>query len=190
MSSRGLLPQLVDVLRALTDSQTLLVQRVRRACLEDEGGPLPSVEELSEPALDPSRTARSLVMTDPTPRDQGEQLPAASVQVTTPSALDFAALASHQGAGAATVTADGPEEFTPPPRTATTTTGFVVGPDANRNETSQHPAWPEPSRQGEPGHETATRDYNFFDELDAKLAGLPDTNLREAKGEAPDESAV
>jgi len=190
-SSKGLLPELVDVLRALTDSQTLLAQRVRRACLEYQGGGSPLVNErLPGQALDPSRQSRVLVAANPKPRsNQGEQ-PDQSVQATTSSAFDTAASTTHQGIGAATVNADRIEAPTPPSQTSGAATASVDHPDTRPRETALRPDWPESTRREDTGRPAATRDYNFFDELDAELAGLPGTKVRDDEGEPPEESVV
>jgi hypothetical protein len=192
VSSKGLLPQLVDVLRALTDSQTLLAQRVRRACHEHEGGHCPAVAgALPGPTLDPSRQTHTIVATNPTRAGmQGERLPEHPVQETAPRAFDTAAATSHPDVGAATVAADRPEGCVSASLTIEATTAFNDDLDARARATSLPPPWPEPTGPEVPGRSAATRDYNFFDELDDKLAVLAGPELRDDEGEAPDESAV
>jgi len=117
ISVNGLLPQLIDLLHALTEGQELLSRKVRDARLEYTCQPAPVDERC--PHTEPSDSA--------VPR---------SFMGTSPNA------------------------------------GTPADPS---NETSTRTDWLNSAR---PGVETTTaqsnRDYNFFDELDARLADLQD----------------
>jgi hypothetical protein len=142
MPPQGLLPQLVDVLEALADSQQLLARRVRTACLEQSGGPVPVVEEL------PPSPASGFALQ--------------SVKLISRNDDSVATLAVAPTEQAAAVD---PLPQAPAPRA-----------DNHDSASSAMPglALPDVTRRAATGAEPESRDYNFFDELDATLADLTD----------------
>jgi hypothetical protein len=128
-SRKGLLPQLVDVLHAMADSQKLLIHRIRKAQLERLSGRPLEVDQ-SPPVLGLApEPADAPFLTIPTVRIPVCEQYDSSSPVT--------------------------EEMRSDPAVATASIRLE---EARQNK-----------RKGESG----SRSYNFFDELDARLADLP-----------------
>jgi len=173
-SSKGLLPQLIDLLHALTEGQELLTSRVRDAMLESTCHPSPGVERRGEPCDGP----RSLMVPSPdasiatrreAPRDNVDLGPGP----TSASGFENGSLPEpSNGVRAAPVSGMASEETPPsdPPAAVVTHAGPPGDPS---NEAHIQTGRLNSTQDG--GEATAAplnRDYNFFDELDARLAGL------------------
>jgi hypothetical protein len=175
-SSKGLLPQLIDVLHALTEGQDLLSRKVREARLEHYRHTDPVVEgsvqtEPSNPLAPPT-----VVGTGPDGSiGSRRELPPDNMEIGggPASVNDFGNGPWPEpgiGASAVPVSSTIPEtsSLSNPPTTMVT---FEDAPADVPNETSVQTDWP-----AAPPSETTTaslnRDYNFFDELDARLADL------------------
>jgi hypothetical protein len=176
--SKGLLPQLIDVLHALTEGQELLSSKVRDARLEHSCHSATVVERRpqAEPADDPSsRVSRS---------------PDGSIGVhgsppTSNIELDAGPTSKIDGGG----DASSPE---PAGGTATAPETALIPETASRSDASETTATPSSMDAGTPSEASArnnglnsaqpvettkaslNRNYNFFDELDARLADLKD----------------
>ncbi len=179
ISSKGLLPQLIDVLHALTEGQELLSRKVRDARLEQTCHSAPVVERC--PQAEPSDFA--------SPRSFEVASLNASIGVRREPPTDNvelgAGLTSVNGFGngslpepsigvsAAPASATIPEAASPsnPPAAIVTHAGTHA--DLS-SETSARTNWLNSAGPGETTTAPANRDYNFFEELDAKLADLQD----------------
>lgn len=183
-STKGLLPQLTEVLYALTESHTKLLGKVQ--CLRvQHAHPAPSAWNITkEPTL--ALTSDSAIAHVPQPI---ERFTSPALEALRPHPIDQAEFASVPNATAPSgseevpdtatrqdVEADGAESKVPP---ATTTAaeaewrteefGSVHAPD---HAATQDRLGPE--RSDLSGDAFDGRNYNFFDDLDARLAGLGD----------------
>jgi|GEM_PF-4945028 len=178
ISSEGLLPQLIDVLHALTEGQELLSRKVRNARLE-----YTSRSTLVErcPQVEPSDFAapRSLVGTSPNASIGIRQEPPTDniESGAGPTSVNgFGNGSSPEpsiGASAAPISATVPEAASPSNPPATIVTHADTPADLS-NETPARTDWLNSAGLGETTRAPSNRDYNFFDELDARLAGLQD----------------
>jgi hypothetical protein len=173
--SNGLLPQLVDVLQALAESQQLLTDRIRRAHLELVGGPSSRVEESWQaPPLDRESAAIPLVVTGPIPAgDMREPFARDSSELSIESTGVPSNSASNRGIEVGSITFND-QEMAAPPNTQTKATTSFAEPEANPSATPNQPNDLRTTRRDEPSTKHEDRSYNFFDELDARLAGLGD----------------
>ena len=173
--SKGLLPQLVDLLRALADSQELLTDRIRRAHLEflgvdpltgddlrqaapieterPAGYPLVASDSTEAPDIrelfSPDQVALS-IGTSRTPSDSNSNLAAEDVSVNL-NGREGATLPSNSSAASTTSAHEPGDPLKAPPKQ----------PD-DLTTTPQNQAPIEPGYHG----------YNYFDELDARLTDL------------------
>lgn len=176
--SKGLLPQLIDVLHALTEGQELLSRRVREARLDHNGDSGPVVERCGQAEPSDAGSPPSFVGSNPN----------ASIEIRQERTSNTAELVAgpispnDSGNGsspepsisayAASVSAPVLEAAAPssPPPAMTD-----VGTPA---DLSSEPSDPTDRIDSAPPVETTTaslnRDYNFFDELDSRLADLQD----------------
>ena len=176
-SSKGLLPQLIDVLHALTEGQELLARKVREARLEHYRRTDPVVER--DPQTAPSDPLASRIFVDTGPDTSvgiRREQPSGTIDSNAhPTSFDGSANGPRpepsSGASEAPVGSTVREASSPPPAeyvTDTDTPADVLG------EGSAQTDWLD---QRPPSEETTAplnRDYNFFDELDARLADLQD----------------
>jgi hypothetical protein len=173
--SRGLVPQLVDLLHALTASQELLTHRVRNAHLELLGLHPSGVDESwqTQPLdpVEPQLASTAGAISTPT-YDLCEPFSADTDEARkAPSALAVAASDSDpsvKGNGVSVHHHVVPAPITWPERIAS------VKDDALEKERTQ-PKDFQTTRRDTTGLEPENRNYNFFDELDARLADLGDS---------------
>lgn len=182
-SNLGLFPQLIDVIRAMTEGQELLSHKLRTVRLMHPGPWTPEDDPLQEVLWDgvgllssndaAPRAVRGTAPVPPrTPSDQGGNS-------TTPNELrKTSASEPIHVAPAAAQAARGEVDKE---LTRTSTTGAALLPPIKEPEIRGRHA----RRQSQPllaseglgaPPVTATRDYNFFDELDARLADLQDSD--------------
>lgn len=175
ISSKGLLPQLIDVLHALAEGQELLSRRIRDAKVDYARDSVPVVERCPRAESSDVATPHSLVGASPAasigirseaPTDKGDLGPGP------PSVNGYADGSSPEpstGATAATVNLTVPEAAPPsnPP------VAIVTPTDLSR-EAAARTDWLNPALPDDTATEALNRNYNFFDELDARLADLQD----------------
>jgi hypothetical protein len=152
-SSKGLLPQLIEVLAALTESQDLLTRKVQQLRQERQ------------------RTGSDVGVPADTASAQSPVSQGASEQLS--SVLQPVDGQRDPTVGAFAQTMDDPSRPTAevvftvePPATETSLV------DANDGETRAHAETQRNDRAD--GRPSASRDYNFFDDLDARLAAMDD----------------
>jgi len=174
ISSKGLLPQLIDVLHALTEGQELLSRKVRDARLEHACHSSTVVDRRpqAEPADDPSsRLSRSpdgsFGVHGGPPMDNVE-LGAESTSIDC-----FANASLPEPSGRASENATDRKVASPSdtPEAIETHSGM---PADTSSEPSARTDWLNSAQPGEMTTASLNRDYNFFDELDARLADLED----------------
>ena len=173
-SSKGLLPQLVEVLYALADSQERLTNRIRTAHLELRGVLPPRRAESSRTRPVDREVPAELVHNDSVPnpaRDLCEQLvlPASGLSIEKSGRLTDSA--SNVGVDKSTLRLDDPDPILKtPPNLSTETETFDDDPAHNATaiQLDNSPA----SRRDEKFSGPHGRSYNYFDELDARLADL------------------
>jgi hypothetical protein len=157
-SSKGLLPQLIDVLRALAEGQEQLLRKIREAKLENSSFSVHVVDRY------PQAEADNRALRGPTSAN-GPVNGSSSEPGIEPSV----------GRGPATA-AGGPPLSNPLTETQTD-----VGPAADlSSEMSPRSEGLDSARHGETTTAVGTRNhnYNFFDELDARLADLQESARR------------
>ena len=179
ISSKGLLPQLIDVLQALTEGQESLSRKVRDARLEYTCHPAPDVERY--PQAEPSDfvAPRSFVVTSPNASIEiRRESPTDNVELgagpTSDNGVGNGSLSEPSiGVSAAPVSVTVPEAASPsnPPAPIVTHAGT---PADLSSEMSARTDRLNSARPGETTTAPLNRDYNFFDELDARLADLQD----------------
>jgi len=175
ISPKGLLPQLIDVLNALAEGQQLLSRKIRIAKLDYARDSALVFD--GSPEADPSDVAalRSFVGTNP----------AASNGAHRESATDIGDLGARQtsvnGNGSSPERSVGVSErpvnvevpktasLSTPPATVVTHADTRA---ANSGETSARTDRLDSAPSDDTTAEPLNRDYNFFDELDARLADL------------------
>ena len=171
----GLIPQLIDVLHILTEGQDLLSRKIRTARLDESRDPVPIVEQIERfeiPAVRPIVDSGSAtVETPPTPPSEdiefdGETTPANFF------GMDHRSDPGIEDGGADTPPAGVPDSASPSDSPALTSA------EAMGDPLSVSVVQSVPLDSVPPAEPTTTsslrRDYNFFDELDAKLASLQD----------------
>jgi len=174
--SEGLLPQLIDLLYALTEGQKLLSSKVRDARVEHTRRSTSLVERQNDSFddLGASGTAsrNALLTTRESPTDND----AWDAGQTSPNAFSNGSPPEpNMGVITAPANAMVPEErsSSDPPAVTVTHAGPAGDPSS---ETHVQTDRLDPAHLD--GEETAAplnRDYNFFDDLDARLAGLDDS---------------
>jgi hypothetical protein len=177
ISFKGLLPQLIDVLHALTDGYESLSRKLRDARLEDTCHSVPVVERCLQAG--PSEDPRSSVGSRPNVSIGIRREPTMdNIEVdtgrTSVSGFGNGSVPEPRiGVSVVPVSATVPEAASPSDPPA------AIGshPDTLADLSSETSARPDGLNSAEPGKTTTARvnrDYNFFDELDARLAGLKD----------------
>ena len=179
ISSKGLLPQLIDVLLALTQGQESLSRKVRDARLEDTCRSTPVAERCPQAEPSDFDALGAFVSTSSNASiELRREHPTDSVDLGTgPTSLNGVANGSlpesSGGVSAAPVSATVPNAASPSnPPAATVTHGGT--PADLSSETSARKDWLTSARPADPTTAPLNRDYNFFDELDARLADLQD----------------
>ena len=172
--SKGLLPQLVEVLSALADSQELLTNRIRTAHLE-----LVSIH-LTDGAgswralpLNPGGpTELPVVATAHIPAPEvGELFTPDRNRLSTQSSTDPGVSVSNRDIEGWCVILNDPEVVAPP-NMATEITTSVHQHDVAQQATPSQADDLRVTRRNDTTIESGDRRYNFFDELDAQLADL------------------
>ena len=179
ISSKGLLPQLIEVLHALIEGQDSLSRKVRDTRFEytchltpgDERCPQAESSDLAAPC--------SFVGTSPNGSiEVPREYPPDSVELgagpTSGNGVGNGSLPEpSEGVSAAPVSATVPEAASPSNPLGVTVTHACTPADRS----SEMPAptdRPNSARPIESATAPLNRDYNFFDELDARLANLQD----------------
>jgi len=182
ISAKGLLPQLIDVLHALTEAQEMLSRRVRDAGLEHTRRPAAVDErwaqtDFSDSAipgffLGASSDAAVGFRRHP-PMDDVE----VDARQTTVGGLGDGPLPDPKVDGSAAPVSAAAPQATPSSPPSGTANPAVMPDDLHETSTRT-----DGTNSVIPGGETSTapsnRDYNFFDELDARLADLQDPSDR------------
>jgi hypothetical protein len=183
ISSKGLFPQLTDLLDALSDSHELLLSRVRSVRLELEHtcvaadviedspyGRFVDVAGLAPTAAIDTTPARSV------PMDEIE--PIESSTRSNRSACSVSGVSSDSEASADHVMLEKPAPPRPAAENVTSrhTVGTAVPPRVARPSESPQAGVPEPTG------DTPANKYNFFDELDSRLAHLEDPEVDTGDG--------
>jgi len=187
-SSKGLLPQLTDVLYALADSHELLLRKLQSVRLEHIGGEHLSIEETpgAYRLADAERRGPALVEVTVAPTtDANHASPTDEIEETarpTPTWLGSTEFDSSHGVTPGSVT--GHTDTSVP--SGSVTQADVLVPSHERDAaaaTSQAPIPADPStaHSDPPAAEPAERNYNFFDDLDVRLTSL--TNPESESGE-------
>ena len=179
-SSKGLLPQLTDVLYALTDSHELLWRKLQSVRLEHMGGDQLSIEEsrraqaladaeLREPALVETTIDATTDANCASPSDEIEE----TTQLT-PTWLGPTEFDSSSGVTAGPVT--GQSDTSMPSGSVTEANVLLPSHERDAAATSPAPIPTDPStaHSDPPAAEPAERNYNFFDDLDVRLTSLKD----------------
>ncbi len=188
ISSKGLLPRLIDVLHALTEGQELLSRKVRDARLEYTCHSATVVERCSLAKPSDFAAPRSIVGTSPNASiGIRREPPADNVELgagpTSANGFGNGSLPEASiGFSAAPVGATVPEAASPsnPPAAIVTHAGT---PADLSSETSARTDWLNSARPGETTTAPLNRDYNFFDELDARLSDLQDPATDQENGD-------
>ncbi len=179
ISFKGLLPQLIDVLHALTEGQELLSRKIREARLEGTCDSSSVVERCLQAEPSDFAAPRSFVGTSPSASiGIDRESPTDDVEpgggTTTVNGFGNGSLAEpNTGASAAPVCATIPEAAPPSSPPAATVTHAGTSADL-LSETSARIDWLNSTLPGEATRAPSNRDYNFFDELDARLADRQD----------------
>lgn len=180
--SKGLLPQLVEVLYALADSQELLTNRIRTAHLELLGVH-PTHGAGSSRVLPPNPGAPDalpLAATAQIPAQcDGELFNPRSGLSTGPSGVPTDSNSNFGPEGDGIISND--SEMITPPDKPTETATFVQERDPVQAAPPQADR-PQETQREEKSIEAGVRSYNFFDELDARLADLADTENEQETG--------
>ncbi len=169
----GLIPQLIDVLHILTEGQSFLSGKIRAARLDESDHSIPNVEQLDRFQIPVEqsvvgRNSASLETPRPRPAERtgfyGQATRVSTISVDCPSVpgLDFG------GTVASPASVPGSAPSSDPTR--------INIKEAGRSSSGPH-VDSVPLEPATPDGTTALRlhrDYNFFDELDARLATLQD----------------
>jgi hypothetical protein len=174
-SSKGLLPQLVDLLYALADSQELLTRRIRRAQQELLGVHSSDVDGLRPTLIldQPRPCAPFLIGTSQAPATERFQSYSVDTgnSTTGPSEPCEATSTSQVCAENAPLTPTQPDSTTPLNAVdgdATSTTDLHLHEKVMSRRPDGFAATRRDATRIDPGNPT----YNFFDELDVRLADL------------------
>jgi hypothetical protein len=179
ISAKGLLPQLIDLLHALTEAQEVLRRKVRDAGLEYTGRPAAVDGRWAQTEPSDSAVPGSFLGASPNAAvGIRRELPTDDVEVvagrTSVGGFGNDPLPKPSiDASAAPVSATAPQATSPSSPPAVMATPAVTPADLSETSTRT-----DRLNSGMSGGETSTapsnRDYNFFDELDARLADLQD----------------
>ncbi len=179
LPSKGMLPQLIDVLHALTEGQELLSRKVRDATVEQGCHSVPVVERCRRAESSDSDARRTSVVTSPnasvgmrSERTSDKTELGARESTTVDDSGNGSSPEPNMGASAAPViaTVHAPSPSIPQPPIV----ADAASPDDLSRDTSVRADELNSAQSGEMTSESLNRDYNFFDELDARLADLPD----------------
>jgi hypothetical protein len=180
VSTKGLLPQLTDVLRALTDSHALLLSKIQSVRLEQISAVHPVVEvhgEFSRFQVD--LPTQSMVSTTTSPMiEVPEAVHHEAGTGASSSQIESSEFEISSGAHLAAIN-DTDHMMTSPSPAA------EVAPPHDDSVPSVSVGGASPPDEREAQQEQATdvdsenRNYNFFDELDARIAGLGDAESTE-----------
>ena len=182
VSPKGLFPQLIEVLHALIEGQELLACRLRDVRLEHMCHAAPDIERC--PRAEPSAfVAGSFVARSPNgsiglrPDPPTDAIDWGGGPTSANGSQNGSLPEPSPGVAAAPLSVAGPEASSPsnPPAAITTHGGT---PADLSNGASARAEWLNSAAPGEAIMVSASRDYNFFDELDAKLADLQDQGDR------------
>ena len=171
IASKGLLPQLIDVLHALTEGQELLSLKVRNARLGHSGQVTPITEVPPQPTRSDLTDSGTLLGSDPTaligtlqgqPSTEIAELGAAS---TSTDGLGNGSLPEPIGVPAASMSGAVPAALTEP---AVAPAAIVIS--SERHDLTDRLV--DPQQTSDATGTSLNHDYNFFDELDSRLADL------------------
>jgi len=172
-SSKGLLPQLTDMLYALTDSHELLLLKLQTVRLEHIGGGHLAIEE--------SQRAQTLAIAEPRPPALVEMKVDATNDADRTSAIDEIEVSTEptpiwfdSSSAVTTGSALSHSSTSAPSRSVTEAEVAIPSHDIIAATSIQTPIPTDPSvgHSGSPAAESADRNYNFFDELDLRLTSL------------------
>ncbi len=158
ISSKGSIPQLTDVLYLLTDAQELLLLKIQRMRTEIAGSTRSGAVRRAANVINVTPSVGlDEVSKDDTAALAKRAMPASASQIS-PTSAESSNVTSRVPAVTVLPLND------PTTETATQTTTHTLGSDAVDSSPSN-------------AHSAADRNYNFFDDLDERLADLegPDT---------------
>jgi hypothetical protein len=170
----GLIPQLIDVLHILTEGQDLLSRKIRTARHDESSNAVPIVEQLEHfqiPAGQPVVSSGSAVVETPSTPPSDDVEFDGGATATKAFGIDCPSDPGMKVGGADTPPANDPDSA------SRSDSPEIGSPDAIANTSSASVIQPVPLHSAPPAETTTAplrRDYNFFDELDANLASLPD----------------
>ena len=181
-STKGLLPQLTDVLHALTDSHALLLSKIQSVRLKHISVMYPEMELLRETSdveldtyVDVRKRSRVDTGTWPMSEMRGPLLINEVDSNRTASGFE-------SSPGFVVAAAEPPDQIATSPSPASAGIVNSSG-DSIAGFSSQTPLFSD-GDDAQPGDSTGNewenRSYNFFDELDARLAGLGNAESAEA----------
>jgi ubiquitin len=175
ISSKGLLPQLIDVLHALTDGHESLARKVRDARLEYTRYSVPIVEsglqvEPADTRLSVGTSAHASIGVRRKPATKKVVLDTGETSVN--GFGNGHVPEPSNGASSVPVKATVPEAVAPPDPAAIVS--HAGTPAELSSEPSARTDGVNSARHGETTTAPVNRDYNFFDELDARLADRQD----------------
>ncbi len=175
-SSMGLLPQLIDVLLAFTEGQSSLSRKIRDARLEYSSDSSPAVEKYPQAGTSRFEPLRSIVGTCLNASVEVLQAPRSNVDfgIGPPLTNGFGngSLPDPRVRVSAAPTCATPSVAAAP---STPPAAIVARRDTLAELSSKAPVPTDEhnsARSAEPTTARLNRDYNFFDELDARLAHL------------------
>lgn len=180
-SSKGLLPQLVEVLQALADSQELLMHKVRDVRLENMGVHSAAPESPGSEASPGRKPARAhtpaRVVWNPAPPHERTELFSSRNTEATQLGAEADSILVHRVVESPIVN-DLPDVATSLEASRATRAPVEGVQNALHKMRLQQPSGSETTRQSVADALNAKRDYNFFDELDIRLGDLSssDTN--------------
>ena len=180
-SPKGLLPQLTDVLHALTDSHALLLSNIQSVRLKRISAMYPEMELLREPS--DAEVGTYVDVREPSLIDT-RTWPITEVPI--PVLIDEVdsnrtASGIETSRGFFVAATEVPEQTVTSPSPASdeivnSSGGSIAG---LLSETALVPDEDDAQLADSTGSEWENRNYNFFDELDARLAGLGDAESAE-----------
>lgn len=177
ISSKGLVPQLIDVLQALAEGQESLSRKVRNARLGYTCHTTHDVETYPQAEPLDFVAPSSFVRTNSSIEIRREPLTDNVELRPEPTSVNRVGNSpspeSNIGVSAASLGVRAPEVASPgnPPAPIVANTGRAA--DVS-SEMSDGTDWLNSTRPGETTTAPLNRDYNFFDELDERLADLQD----------------
>ena len=179
LPSKGLLPELIDVLHALTEGQELLTRKVRDATVEHGCHSVPVVERCRRAESSDCDARRTSVVTSANASvgmrsertsDKTELGARGSTSVDNSGNGSLPEPSMGDSAAPVNATVHAPSPSIPPLPIVTD----VGSPNHLSHGTPVRADELNSAQSDETTSESLNRDYNFFDELDARLADLPD----------------